>query len=439
MAVGLVEIGRFLIIREQVQTIADATVLAGAGAKDTAQKWVTIDVHTQHGSFRECGGDPVTCWCVDCGYNVVRNVVGLESDLLDNGGWRNYSLYSCGNCSTPYDTWYTFTDRNLVYNMNDMLSQVNALNNSAKGVRNNVTNIVDNMLGSLKSPTHRRYTGTYQSVMRNKTLEEKQELLDDETRFVRRYVVDIKGFSNSGNLCSSEYRAWKRSCYTDWLGLHCDEKLYRRYFECEAAVNHGKAAYDSLQQVRHIIDNAVYSVQNLEGQVRSYISDSENKVNSPDFRTGKEKTEELTLNFLVKATKTKGLQYGVAADRKDMFTPRIAVEGMEVFATESSPYYPSVVTILRVETPVIFQDFFAKLPSLALFNNEKKGISQTVCSQASTMYYDKRGHREYSSEKNKLYTSLNIAEVVQDERWTKYIKVPDDYCKEWRQGKHRSL
>ena len=37
MAVGLVEMGRFLIIREQAQTINDAAVLTGATSKDSAQ------------------------------------------------------------------------------------------------------------------------------------------------------------------------------------------------------------------------------------------------------------------------------------------------------------------------------------------------------------------------------------------------------------------
>lgn len=99
MAVGLVEMGRFLIIREQAQTINDAAVLAGATSKDSAQKWVTIDVHTNHGSYQECQTDSkgnTTCWCVGCGSSTVEDVFGLESDLLDNGGWRRYSLFSCG-------------------------------------------------------------------------------------------------------------------------------------------------------------------------------------------------------------------------------------------------------------------------------------------------------------------------------------------------------
>lgn len=114
MALGLIEVGRFLIIREQVQTVGDAATLAGVGAKDSAQRWVKIDIHTEHGSFRECGGDPVSCWCVGCGYTPVNDIIGLESDLIDNGGWRRYSLFSCGNCDTPYDTWYTFKDRDIL-------------------------------------------------------------------------------------------------------------------------------------------------------------------------------------------------------------------------------------------------------------------------------------------------------------------------------------
>lgn len=67
--------GKFLIVREQVQTVNDAAVLAGAGAKDTAQRWVTIDVHTDHGSYRECSTSKdgtTTCWCVGCGSTVIQ-------------------------------------------------------------------------------------------------------------------------------------------------------------------------------------------------------------------------------------------------------------------------------------------------------------------------------------------------------------------------------
>ncbi len=440
MAIGLVEIGKFLIVREQVQTIADASTLAGAGAKDSAQKWVTIDVHTQHGSFQECGGDPVSCWCVGCGSNVVRNVVGPESYLLDSGGWQDYSLFSCGNCDTPYDTWYTFSDRQLIYNMSDMTSQINALNNSAKEVRSNVTNIVDDVLGKLQTPNHRRYTSVYQSVMRNKTLEEKQELADNEYDFTRRYVTEIRGFSSYGSLCSSEYMSYINSCYTDPLGGRiCDEGKYRRYLNCKGTVETGQNAFSNLQSIRHIIDNALGSVTTLEGQVKNYENEFQNEVNSPDYETGKERAEKATFAFFEKATETKGLKYGVTGNVKDMNTSRVAIEDVKLFTDEHNRYHPSVVTILRVETPAMFQELVSKWPNLPLFSNHKKGIRQTICSQSSTMYYDKRGHKDYSSFKGKLYDSLNIGEVVFDERWTKYIKVPDDYCKEWREGKHKDL
>ena len=60
---------------------------------------------------RYSSDDHIHCYVA---YTPVNDIIGLESDLIDNGGWRRYSLFSCGNCSTPYDTWYTFKDRDIL-------------------------------------------------------------------------------------------------------------------------------------------------------------------------------------------------------------------------------------------------------------------------------------------------------------------------------------
>lgn len=441
MAVGLVEMGRFLIVREQVQTINDAAVLAGATLKDSAQKWVTIDVHTDHGSYRECQTDSegsTTCWCVGCGSSTVEDVFGLESDLLDNGGWRRYSLYSCGSCDTPYDTWYTFKNRELIYDMRDVMSQINKLTNSANKTRNNVTQAIDRVLGNLKSKQHRPYTHVYTGVLGGISLEEKQELADDIDKFVRKYVTEVRGFSNSGNLCSTEYILYIESLYFDSVAgkYRYREDLAKHYYECVQAVKTGKDAYSSLQSIRNVIDDPLSSITHLEEQVEDYKRTAQNTVNSPDYRSGKDKARAATTSFLQAATEIKGLNYGILSGESDG-TPRVSSSEIYIHDDANSRYYPSVTMILTAQVPAMFQSL-TNWPSLSLFNNQERGLTQRVCSQASTFFYDPSGHRQYSAKQGKLRGSLNADEVVQSE-YTRYIRVPDDYCKEWRKSNYSSL
>lgn len=427
MAVGLVEMGRFLIVREQVQTINDAAVLAGATSKDSAQKWVTIDVHVQHGSYQECdtGKDGNThCWCVSCGKTILSDIPGLESDLLDSGGWRRYAFYNCGSCDTPYDEWYTFKNRELIYDMRDVISQVNRLSTAASNARDSVTQAVDRMLGSFKSKQHRPYTSIYTSVLGGISLEEKQELADDIDKFVRKYVTEVRGFSNSGNLCSTEgkYR------YHEVLAIH--------YYECVQAVETGKDAYISLQSIRNVIDDPLSSITHLEEQVEDYKRTAQNTVNSPDYRSGKDKARAATTSFLQAATEIKGLNYGILSGESDG-TPRVSLSEIYIHDDANSRYYPSVTMILTAQVPAMFQSL-TNWPSLSLFNNQERGLTQRVCSQASTFFYDPSGHRQYSAKQGKLRGSLNADEVVQSE-YTRYIRVPDDYCKEWRKSNYSSL
>jgi len=441
MAVGLVEMGRFLIVREQVQTINDAAVLAGATSKDSAQKWVTIDVHIQHGSYQECDTDEdgnTYCWCVSCGKTILPDIPGLESDLLDSGGWRRYAFYNCGSCSTPYDEWYTFKNRELIYDMRDVISQVNRLSVATSNARDSVTQAVDRMLGSLQSREHRGYTQVYTSVLGGISLEKKKELIDDVNKFLRKYVTEVCGFSKEGNLCSYEYKRYMDAMYhntlpTDYQNI---EALERRYFECVQAVKTGQKAYSSLQSVRDIIDDSLASIIHLEEQVEDYKRTAQNTVNSPDYRSGTEKAKAATTSFLKAATEVKGLNYGLAVGESDS-TPRLSPSEIYVHDDANSRYYPSVSMILTAQIPAIFQSL-TNWPSLSLFNNQERGLTQRVCSQASTFFYDPSGHGQYSAKQGKLRGSLNADEVVQSE-YTRYIRVPDDYCKEWRKSNYSSL
>jgi len=110
---AVVDFGRVMILREQLQTAADAAALA-AGLSGV-QRMVKVDVYTDRGEtiVCDCDDDGCTCWCEDCGV-VVHTVTGLEKDLIDNEGWRAYCEppCSCGGGSC----WYEIKERWVVYN-----------------------------------------------------------------------------------------------------------------------------------------------------------------------------------------------------------------------------------------------------------------------------------------------------------------------------------
>lgn len=121
---GLAEFGRWLILREQLQTAADAAALAASYSG--AERWVNIDVKTERGERIEC--DEFGCWCEGCGVSV-RNVTGKERDLLDGrpsartirdsddipgSGWDHYCRTPC-SCSDEAFCWYEVKKRWVKY------------------------------------------------------------------------------------------------------------------------------------------------------------------------------------------------------------------------------------------------------------------------------------------------------------------------------------
>jgi hypothetical protein len=110
---GLVEFGRFLILKEQTQTASDAAALAASYSG--VKKWVNIDVITDRGNKTVycCDEDGCyPCGCEPCGIRT-ENVTGLEKDLINGGEWEDYCVppCSCGGGSC----WYVIKKRWVEY------------------------------------------------------------------------------------------------------------------------------------------------------------------------------------------------------------------------------------------------------------------------------------------------------------------------------------
>lgn len=124
---GLAEFGRYLILKEQLQTAGDAAALAGMISG--GRRYVEIEVTTDPGEkwesdtdcWTECdeeGNCHTVCdtdwWCEECGDTTTRTVVGEERKLIDAGGWRDYCIPPCGDCG-GYSCDYELIDRWVEY------------------------------------------------------------------------------------------------------------------------------------------------------------------------------------------------------------------------------------------------------------------------------------------------------------------------------------
>ncbi len=100
----VVDFGRYTAAKEKLQTAGDTAALAAAKSVD---RYVKLEIDP--GSSRECCDCDDGCCpcCIDCGDPFT--VVGKESDLIDNEGWRRYCC-SCGCNGEPkiLDRWVDY-------------------------------------------------------------------------------------------------------------------------------------------------------------------------------------------------------------------------------------------------------------------------------------------------------------------------------------------
>jgi len=111
MFAGVCEFGRYLVMREQTQTAADAAALAGAVSG--VHRWVKIDVTTNRGKETVC--DEESCWCEPCGEVTIHDTVGDERRLIDEGMWRDFCAPPC-DCGGD-NCWFQIKDRWVTYDI----------------------------------------------------------------------------------------------------------------------------------------------------------------------------------------------------------------------------------------------------------------------------------------------------------------------------------
>ena len=183
---GLVEVGRVMLVREQLQTASDAAALASATA--SAHRFVKINVVTDRGETVVCSEDD--CWCVGCGTVSINNIYGDEKTLLDEGGWRDFCVESC-DCGGG-DCWYELVDREILYDTPSVDSGWRSW-----GVGTNINQVkADLTNATIKAIAYKDYENRsdIEEFFEKKSLEEIYFYLTHESYFIEDFANTYKIF-----------------------------------------------------------------------------------------------------------------------------------------------------------------------------------------------------------------------------------------------------
>lgn len=178
LTVGIVEFGRVMMVRNQLQNAGDAAALAAAGGDENVTKWVKVVVTTDRGRQTVC--DDESCWCTGCG-SVSINVTGLESELLDDGQWQDFCVPPCDcggdECTIQIaDRWVT----------------MQSATNITGGRQDDITEAIGNMLESsriaLSYRAYRDQAKVYEVLKSARTLGDLNTLASSHANWINKYT-----------------------------------------------------------------------------------------------------------------------------------------------------------------------------------------------------------------------------------------------------------
>lgn len=180
----MTEVGRTMIVREQLQTASDSAALAAANSG--THRFVRLEVTTDMGSEEHCGGDPETCTCVECPTVTVPVPPGDEKELIDEEGWKDYCVDPC-DCGGG-DCYFTIKDRWVQY---DITAGTRSLNPTQKAdLRNKLTDAAKIIIGAKGYP----YTEKAKNVVAGLSLEEISTLLSNNQWASRYFAFNAPGY-----------------------------------------------------------------------------------------------------------------------------------------------------------------------------------------------------------------------------------------------------
>lgn len=331
---GMVEVGRVMIVREQLQTAADSAALAGAGSGTHRQ--VKINVTTDRGKLQPpCSGDEDDDCpppCEDCGEQTISGIIGNEADLIDKGEWRDFCVEPC-DCGGG-DCWFEVVERELMYDTYSM----------GWGTTTQELNKAENDLTKATREILSKYMYQCSFVIArmvvNKSLPQMSALLGNREYWIMEWMYA----GNYNPYCN----------YPRYLGQVSDKEM-----ECQRWRAMGYSYYPQAAERKPMVDRMINNIDNI----RSANSKPINKV---DTKYAGAAGQFFNAN-LPKNAVDAGIQ-------------KLTVYG---YPDTSSPYYPSVVVYATAKIKTLFNSDNAKL--FQIFSDD---FTTTVCAQGTTAFKD---------------------------------------------------
>lgn len=291
---GLVEFGRIMLVREQLQTAADAASLAGAGSG--VHRYVKINVVTKRG-MEQPPCDETCPPCYECGTETISGIWGDEKKLLDEGQWRKFCLPYC-NCGGG-DCWYELLERDVMFDTHS--AEWGTTQGEIERVRSQMTDSIRRMLIMFGGDSVAR-------MLEGRSLESIAFLLSNRDFF-------------TGSWCSTNGTPCGFDPFTGKVKICCNP-------------NAAENSYDRVSRFKDAVDNMKQTLQNLE-------------------RTNSNQVDKVDMTVAGAAGRFFKANTPPHAD--DSWIDRIKVYGYE---QRNSPYYPSVVVYASSKIKSLFPRFF---------------------------------------------------------------------------------
>lgn len=299
---GLVEFGRIMIVREQLQTAADSAALAGAGSGTHRQ--VKINVITDRGQQTACCGKDCSPCCHGCSTIRLNGFIGNEKKLIDEGGWRDFCIPPC-NCGGD-DCWFELVERELMYDTHSM-----GWGTNPQEIINAEKELTETTREFLAQSVY-NYTPIVTNMVKRMSLQQMQALLANQQNWLGSWMTQ-KGYS---------YDCYYLSHY------------YGEYYDCQEWRNIGIAQYSQALKTKKSIDSIITSLQNIK-------TANTRPVQKIDAQYAGSAATFFEANLPKHAT--------------DSGITKLKVYGYE---NHNSPYYPSVVVYATAKIKTLFPQWF---------------------------------------------------------------------------------
>ncbi|WP_027718971.1 TadE/TadG family type IV pilus assembly protein [Desulfovirgula thermocuniculi] len=321
---GVCEFGRFLLVREQTQTAADAAALAAATSG--VHRWVKIDVVTDRGEEEHCDED--SCWCSSCGTVRIAGIVGDERRLIDEDGWRDFCVPPC-SCGGD-DCWFEIDDRWVTYDITSGVwgtdwAQISRL-------EADLTEAVRQALAWKAYP----YQGTVSAMLSGRNLYGIRSLLASFSDWWSAW----KDVTGCGECCSE--------CY--WCGGECYESCEC----CNICYSEASAAYNKVSGKLGWVDRVINQINSIKW------------ANSRGGPAAMEMFADDAAHAFFLAN------YPPHAESSWIWK-------LMVHAARNDPFYPSVTVYGRSLIASLFPGLFGVFPD---------SYATDVCAQGDTFYRD---------------------------------------------------